>query len=857
MLKSLRARMLAAVSAVLLVTTFSAMFLAQKETEKAMFSAQDNNACNLVSTLALTIEQQYAGILAHKTATLESRKTEAKNITLLAVSYIDSFHQKYKAGLLSEAAARKGALEKVKTLRYNDNTGYMWINDTGRPFPRMMMHASIPDLDGKLLDAPRFNCALGIKKNLFQAFVDVCLEHGEGYVDYLWPKPTRAGLTPRQAKLSYVHIYKEWDWVVGTGFYIDDIESESRRQLNSFLDDLKQTFSKIRIAESGYLFVFNGQKESLVHPMVKGDAANIKNPLSGNYLLDELMAAAESSVGYFDYTWNKPPEFKDQFQFRKRAYMVYCHDLDWYVGASVYVDEIEAPGKIVRSKVFWFSLVLLVPAFILVGLLVGSLTRPLQKLTTGAGEVERVGIGAAGMDIHIPVGGTIETQKLGTVLEKMIQSTRDALLEKQRLLGELENNYSSLSKANRQLQREISDRKDAEETLQKLRHLLSNVIDSMPSMLMGIDSGELINLWNLEAEKITGITAILAHGRNPVELIPQFVCEMELVRRAGRTRAPIKKTKVPFRINGQSRFADVTVYPVFSESDSKQVEGAVIRIDDVTEQVRIDGMMIQSEKMMSVGGLAAGMAHEINNPLAGILQNIQVISNRLQDGNPKNERTAKECGTSMQTIWNYMEKRNVFHMFDSIVESGKRAAQIVSNVLEFSRKDEANQVPHDLADLMEKTIMLAGNDYDLKNQNRFNDIDISREYAAHMPKVRCEAAKIQQVLLNLLKNGARAMTGEDSQKEHPLFTLRLMPDPESGWARLEVEDNGPGMDQDQRKRVFEPFYSTKNVGVGTGLGLAVSYFIIAESHGGTMTVESSPGRGSNFIVRLPLEGSAR
>jgi len=120
-----------------------------------------------------------------------------------------------------------------------------------------------------------------------------------------------------------------------------------------------------------------------------------------------------------------------------------------------------------------------------------------------------------------------------------------------------------------------------------------------------------------------------------------------------------------------------------------------------------------------------------------------------------------------------------------------------------------------------------------------------------MPQVKCEASKIQQVIFNILKNGAQVMSESVEKKKEPRFTLRLMP--EEDMARIEIEDNGPGMDEATRKRVFEPFYTTKPVGAGTGLGLSVSYFIITENHGGTMEVESEPGKGAKFIIRLPLE----
>lgn len=387
--------------------------------------------------------------------------------------------------------------------------------------------------------------------------------------------------------------------------------------------------------------------------------------------------------------------------------------------------------------------------------------------------------------------------------------------------------------------------------LRHLRNLLSNIVNSMPSVLVGVDAEGRVTQWNLEAEKITGIPAGEAQGNNLKDVFPFLAREMERVRLAIRDRETLRDEKILCERDGETRYSDVTVYPLITNG----VEGAVIRMDDVTERVRIEEMMIQSEKMLSVGGLAAGMAHEINNPLAGILQNVQVIRNRISDCIPRNIQTAEECGTALDRITEYMEKRGIFSMIDAVMESGRRAAQIVDNMLSFSRKSESRFRYRNLARLLDKTVELASNDYDLKKKYDFRQVEIVREYETGMPLVLCEGSKIQQVFLNLLKNGAQAMAGDKNKNkkkmvEAPRFILRV--NAGGDMARVEIEDNGPGMEESVMKRVFEPFFTTKGVGMGTGLGLSVSYFIITENHKGSMTVESEPGKGTTFIILLPL-----
>jgi signal transduction histidine kinase len=279
------------------------------------------------------------------------------------------------------------------------------------------------------------------------------------------------------------------------------------------------------------------------------------------------------------------------------------------------------------------------------------------------------------------------------------------------------------------------------------------------------------------------------------------------------------------------------------------VEGAVIRVDDVTERVRLEEMMIQSEKMLSVGGLAAGMAHEINNPLAGILQNAAVLDNRLFGDLPANRQAAEAAGTTMAAIRHYLELRRLPIMLENIRSSGKRAAAIVRNMLSFARKSDRSVSSHDIEALLEQTVELAQTDYDMKKRYDFKQIKIVREFDHKVLPVPCEASKLQQVFLNILKNGAEAMADVADRKTQPTFTLRVHDD--ESWVRVEIEDNGPGMDAKTCRRVFEPFFTTKPVGKGTGLGLSVSYFIITENHGGKMDVFSANGEGTRFVIRLP------
>ena len=375
---------------------------------------------------------------------------------------------------------------------------------------------------------------------------------------------------------------------------------------------------------------------------------------------------------------------------------------------------------------------------------------------------------------------------------------------------------------------EINRRKESENESRVLRNYLSNIINSMPSVLIAVDSVFNVTLWNNKAEEITGVSSEIAEKQPLGKVFPRIEDELDNLQKAIHTREVQSGIRKHYsQSTNEIFYEDMTIFPLVTNG----VEGAVIHIDDVTEKVRLEEMMIQSEKMLSVGGLAAGMAHEINNPLAGILQTAGVLSSRLGDLDiPANRKAAANAGTTLSAINSFMDSRGILRMISTIVESGRRVSDIINNMLSFARKSDTVRSSHPLEELIDKTLELASTDFDLKKKYDFKRIKIIKEYKTNNVLVPCESSKVQQVLLNIFRNGAEAM--EEAGTENPQFIITSWINIEEQMLCISIKDNGPGMDEAVRKRIFEPFFTTKPIGVGTGLGLSVSYFIITENHGG-------------------------
>jgi methyl-accepting chemotaxis protein len=268
------------------------------------------------------------------------------NIIELAEGIIKENKKLVAAGTINKQEAQQRSAHAISQLRYGKGSGYVWINDTGTPYPKMVMHPTVPALNGKLLDNPKYNCALGEKQNLFQAFVDVCAGTGEGFVDYLWPKPTKDGLTKEQPKLSYVRLIPEWNWIIGTGIYVDDALMET-------IEKTKRDIEKMRYSKgTGYFWINDMGKpypKMVMHPTVSALNGKLLDNPKYNCALGKKQnlfqafvdVCAGTGEGFVDYLWPKPTKDGLTKEQPKLSYVRSFEPLGWIIGTGVYVDSID------------------------------------------------------------------------------------------------------------------------------------------------------------------------------------------------------------------------------------------------------------------------------------------------------------------------------------------------------------------------------------------------------------------------------------------------------------------------------------------------------------------------------------
>ena len=393
-----------------------------------------------------------------------------------------------------------------------------------------------------------------------------------------------------------------------------------------------------------------------------------------------------------------------------------------------------------------------------------------------------------------------------------------------------------------ELQKRVQERNLAEKRARDISTLLADVIDYMPSILITIDTQRKVTHWNQQAVEISGISAQQAVGKSLKTLLPYFDVHIDAMAEASRFGQERFATRIQAKINERNYLLDVVIYPLRVKG-----RGVVIRVDDITEKVRMEQILVQSEKMMSLGGLAAGMAHEINNPLGAVIQSAQNIERRININWTRNHEIAKKYELDLTRMNAYLEQQRIPQFLTGIREAGERAAAIVADMLSFARPGSGDSVKVDVGLAMDSAIRLATTDYNQKKHFDFRQINIVKQYAAEPVLVKAQKNQLEQVFLNLLTNAAQAMS--DAGTQNPQLLLSIYS--KNNHVVAEVSDNGPGMDEHVKRRVFEPFFTTKDEGKGTGLGLSVSYFIITDQLHGQFEVESEIGKGTHFRITLP------
>jgi two-component system, NtrC family, sensor kinase len=359
----------------------------------------------------------------------------------------------------------------------------------------------------------------------------------------------------------------------------------------------------------------------------------------------------------------------------------------------------------------------------------------------------------------------------------------------------------------------LEDQAQRAEEMARLKEFNENIIESINVGVLVINLQGRITNWNSALEEIYGLKREEAIGRRITQVFKdETLRELRVLmeRIEWHKGEPVNVYK--FRatsVDGRDLMLNISLAAL--QSKTEEVEGTLIAIEDVTERMKLEEQVQQSDKLSSIGLLAAGVAHEVNTPLTGISSYSQMLMQQIPETDPRHQ------------------------LLEKIYRQTSRASSIVNNLLNFSRVSDSRFAMIDLNRVIDDTIQL------LESQLRNTQIEVIRNYGEELPLAPGNAPKLQQVFMNLILNA------RDAMPEGGRLEIATEAIDESVIIRF--RDSGMGIDPEHLSKIYDPFFTTKQIGKGTGLGLAVSYGIIKD-HNGHIDVESKPGEGTLFTITL-------
>lgn len=411
--------------------------------------------------------------------------------------------------------------------------------------------------------------------------------------------------------------------------------------------------------------------------------------------------------------------------------------------------------------------------------------------------------------------------------------------------------------------RDFSEIKKAQDELRRTNVEMAQLVASIPSFLIGLTPDHRITRWNRAAEKIFGISGEKVLGRPIGECGIQWN-RQKIEKTIARCQASHTATRLDDmrfkRPDGKEGFLGITVNAI--EGAQQKTPGILLLGNDTTQHKILESQLVQAQKLESIGQLAAGIAHEINTPAQYVGDNARFLleSNKdlervldlydrllesLGSGEPTGDIVHAIVATIEEVDLNYI-REEVPKAVGQSLEGIERISRIVRAMKDFSHPGTDSKIEIDLNKAIESTITVARNEWKYV-------AEMVTDFDPALPVVPCLPAEINQVILNIIINASHAvadtlkLSGSDAKGTITVKTRFL-----GDQAEIRISDTGTGIPENIRSKIFDPFFTTKEVGKGTGQGLAISRSVVVDKHGGTITFESEVGKGTTFIIRLPL-----
>ncbi len=402
----------------------------------------------------------------------------------------------------------------------------------------------------------------------------------------------------------------------------------------------------------------------------------------------------------------------------------------------------------------------------------------------------------------------------------------------------------------------------SQEDLRSANEHFESVIRSMQDMLIVLKPDGMIQSVNEQTTSLLGYDrddALIGQSINI--LLNEDTCFKELARQGGNTDTPFSQQETVFKNNTGDTFPVLLSGAPLRDRNGTSC-GLVLLALDIRERKVLEQQLLQAQKMESIGQLAAGIAHEINTPIQFIGDNSRFLQEAFSELQPVLDNAAtlvtttnngRVTANTLQAVTDAVEAADLSYLVEEIpkaveqvLEGVERVATIVHAMKEFSHPGVEGKTLVNINSIIESTVTVSRNEWKYV-------ATLETDFASALPPVSCFSSAISQVVLNLIVNAAHAIAEVIESQNDQMGMIRIGTCANNGWIEIRISDTGSGIPETIRNKIFDPFFTTKQVGKGTGQGLALAHSVIVEKHEGIIDVESEPGQGTTFIIRLPIQ----